>query len=191
MKRIPVVLLMLVGLSSYAVADWELLNEESSLHYISIKDTDAGELNSFKKLSGSVSDSGAVSLSINLASVETGIPIRNERMQEMFFEVSKFAEATLSGDVDLARVAELEVGETYTDAITLNLSLHGVSQEVSNTVQVTKLTDERLLVTSIEPVIVNAGDYKFAQGIEKLREAAKLPSISMVVPVTYSLVFKQ
>ncbi len=191
MKRIPLVLLMLVGLSSYAMADWELLNDESSLHYVSIKDTDAGELNSFNKLSGSVSDSGTVSLSIHLASVETGIPIRNERMQEMFFNVTQYAEATVSGDVDLTRVAELKVGETYTDAITLNLSLHGVSKEVSNTVQVTKLTDGRLLVTSIEPVIVNAGDYKFAQGIEKLREVAKLPSISMVVPVTYSLVFKQ
>lgn len=191
MKRIPLVLLMLMGLSSYAVADWELLNDESSLHYISIKDTDAGELNSFKKLSGSVSDSGTVSLSINLTSVETGIPIRNERMQEMFFDVAQYAEATVSGDVDLARVAKLKVGETYTDSITLNLALHGVSKEVSNTVQVTKLTGERLLITSIEPVIVNAGDYKFAQGIEKLREVAKLPSISMVVPVTYSLVFKQ
>lgn len=191
MKRIPLVLLMLVGLSSYAMADWELLNDESSLHYVSIKDTDAGELNSFNKLSGSVSDSGTVSLSIHLASVETGIPIRNERMQEMFFNVTQYAEATVSGDVDLTRVAELKVGETYTDVITLNLSLHGVSKEVSNTVQVTKLTDGRLLVTSIEPVIVNAGDYKFAQGIEKLREVAKLPSISMVVPVTYSLVFKQ
>lgn len=191
MKRIPLIMLVLLGLSSYVFADWELVNDQSSLHYVSIKDTDAGEINSFKQLNGSVSANGAVSLSINLASVETGIPIRNERMQEMFFEVAKFAQANISGDVDLARVSELAVGDTYTDLITLKLSLHGVSNEVTSAVQITKLSQERMLVSSLEPVIVNAADYKFVDGIEKLREAAKLPAISMVVPVTYSLVFKQ
>lgn len=191
MKKIPLIILVLLGLSSYVFADWELVNDESSLHYVSIKDTDAGEINSFKQLNGSVSANGSVSLSINLASVETGIPIRNERMQEMFFEVAKFAQANISGDVDLARVSELAVGDSYTDSITLKLSLHGVSNEVASGVQITKLSQERMLVTSLEPVIVNAGDYKFVDGIEKLREAAKLPAISMVVPVTYSLVFKQ
>ena len=191
MKRIPLVMLMLLGFSPLAIADWELLNDESSLHYVSIKSSNAGEVNSFQKLSGSVSDSGEVSLNIDLASVETDIPIRNERMQEMFFDVGKFAEANISGSVDLARVSELEVGDTYTDSITLKLSLHGVSKDVTSGVQITKLSNDKMLVTSLEPVIVNAGDYKLAEGIEALREIASLPTVSTVVPVTYSLVFKQ
>ena len=191
MKRIPLVMLMLLGFSPLAIADWELLNDESSLHYVSIKSSNAGEVNSFQKLSGSVSDSGEVSLNIDLASVETDIPIRNERMQEMFFDVGKFAEANISGSVDLARVSELEIGDTYTDSITLKLSLHGVSKDVTSGVQITKLSNDKMLVTSLEPVIVNAGDYKLAEGIEALREIASLPTVSTVVPVTYSLVFKQ
>ncbi len=191
MKRIPLVMLMLLGFSPLAIADWELLNDESSLHYVSIKSSNAGEVNSFQKLSGSVSDSGEVSLNIDLASVETDIPIRNERMQEMFFDVGKFAEANISGSVDLARVSELEVGDTYTDSIALKLSLHGVSKDVTSGVQITKLSNDKMLVTSLEPVIVNAGDYKLAEGIEALREIASLPTVSTVVPVTYSLVFKQ
>lgn len=191
MKRIPLVMLMIFGMSSYVFADWELLNDESSLHYVSIKDASTGEINSFKTLQGSVSASGAVSLNVDLTSVETHVPIRNERMQEMFFEVAKFAQAHISGDVDIARVAELEVGESYTETITLALSLHGVSSDVTSGVQVIKLSNEKVLVTSLEPVLVNAEAYKLAEGIEKLREVAKLPSISLLVPVTYSLVFKQ
>lgn len=191
MKKISLVMLMLVGLSPCAFADWELLNDESSVHYVSIKSSNVGELNSFKKLSGSVTDKGAASLNINLASVETHIPIRNERMQEMFFDVAKFTEANISGDVDLSRVTELELGETYTDTITLKLSLHGVSKDVTSGVQITKLADNKVLVSSLEPVIVNAEDYDLTEGLEALRVIANLVTISPVVPVTYSLVFKQ
>lgn len=191
MKKISLVMLMLLGLSPCVFADWELLNDESSLHYVSIKNSKAGEINSFKTLAGSVNDNGTVSLTINLTSLETNIPIRNERMQDMLFQVSEFAEARISGMVDLARVSKLEVGETYRDSITLNLSLHGVSKEVTSGVQITKLAHDKMLVSSLEPVLVNAEDYGLAEGIEALRVVASLPTISTVVPVTYSLVFAQ
>ena len=191
MKKTPLVMMLLLGLSPSAFADWELLNDESSLHYVSIKSTNIAEMNSFKTLTGSVSDEGAVSLNINLASAETHIPIRNERMQEMLFEVGQFAEATITGDVDLARVEKLDVGETYTDSITLKLSLHGESKDVTSGVQITKLAGGKMLVSSLEPVIINAENYKLAAGVEALREIAGLQAVSTVVPVTYSLVFKQ
>lgn len=191
MKRISLAILIVLGLSASAFADWELLNDESSLHYISIKDLNKGELNTFKELSGSVSDSGAVSLTVNLRSVETYIPIRDERMQNELFEVSQFAAATISGKVDITTLTQLAVGETYTDTLKLTLSLHGVSKEVTSGVRVTKLSNGRVLVSSLEPVIINAEDYGLAKGIEKLRNLASLPTISWVVPVTYSLVFQE
>ena len=191
MKKISLVMLVMLGLSPCAFADWSLLNDESTINYVSIKKSKIGEVNSFKKLTGSINDSGAVSLNINLGSVETNIPIRNERMKTMLFEIGEFAEAKISGTVDLARVSKLEVGDTYTDSIKLKLSLHGVSKDVTGDVQVTKLTHKRLLVSSVKPVIVSAEDYNLAEGVEKLLSAASLPSISTAVPVTYSLVFKQ
>ncbi|WP_205341429.1 YceI family protein [Denitrificimonas caeni] len=191
MKKISLVMLMLLGLSPCVFADWELLNDESSLHYVSIKNSKAGEINSFKTLAGSVSDNGTVSLTIDLTSLETNIPIRNERMQDMLFQVGEFAEAHISGMVDLARVSKLEVGETYRDSITLKLSLHGAAKDVTSGVQITKLAHDKMLVSSLEPVLVNAEDYGLAEGIEALRVVASLPIISTVVPVTYSLVFEQ
>lgn len=191
MKKLSLAMLFALGFSSYAFADWTLVNEESSLNYVSIKNLNVSELNTFKSLSGSINESGAVSININLGSVETKIPIRDERMQAMFFEIGKFAEAKISGSVNLARANKLAVGDTYTDSIKLKLSLHGMSKEVAGTAQITKLTNNRLLVTSIEPVIINSEDFGLIDGVEKLREIAKLTSINTTVPVTYSFVFKQ
>ena len=69
--------------------------------------------------------------------------------------------------------------------------MHGVTQDVSSHVQVTKLKANKVLLTSLEPVILNAAHYKLAQGVEALREIAGLPAVSPLVPVTYSLVFQQ
>ena len=191
MKKLPLFMMALLGVAPSAFADWTLLNDQSSLHYVSIKSTDIAEINSFNKLSGTVTDQGVVSFDVHLASVDTGVAIRDERMQEMFFEVTQFAQASVSGDVDLARVTALGVGETYSDTIQLQLSLHGVTQDVSSHVQVTKLNAGKVLLTSLEPVILNAAHYKLAQGVEALREIAGLPAVSPLVPVTYSLVFQQ
>lgn len=191
MKKLPLFMMALLGVAPSAFADWTLLNDQSSLHYVSIKSTDIAEINSFNKLSGTVTDQGVVSFDVHLASVDTGVAIRDERMQAMFFEVTQFAQASVSGDVDLARVTALGVGETYSDTIQLQLSLHGVTQDVSSHVQVTKLKANKVLITSLEPVILNAAHYKLAQGVEALREIAGLPAVSPLVPVTYSLVFQQ
>jgi hypothetical protein len=51
------------------------------------------------------------------------------------------------------------------------------------------LTADRLLVSSVRPVIVNAGPLGLDEGVERLREAAGLPSISPAVPVTFQLTF--
>ena len=190
MKKIPLLLLMLMGLAPCAFADWTLLNDQSSLQYISIKDAHIGEINRFKNLSGSVSEAGEVSLTIDLASVETGIPIRDERMQAMLFDVGQFAQAKISGMLDLTRATQPELGETYTDTIKLTLSLHGIEKELNSRVQVTQLAGNKISVVALEPVLMNAADYKLAEAVEALREIAKLPSISLLVPVTYSLVFQ-
>lgn len=191
MKKLSLVMLFAMSFSPYLYADWTLVNEESALNYLSIKNLKVAELNTFKSLNGSINDSGTVSININLGSVETNIPIRNERMQTMFFEIGKFAEANISGSVNLDRTTKLAVGETYTDSIKLTLALKGHTKEVAGKAQITKLTDNRLLVTSIDPVIINAEDFGLTGGVEKLREIAKLSTINTVVPVTYSLVFKQ
>lgn len=190
MKALSGIVLLLAFLSPSAFAQWDLSADDSNINFVSIKSLKIGEVHSFQKVTGSINDTGQVELNIDLSSVETNIGIRNDRMKTMLFDTTKFLEAKITGVVDLEKVTNLKEGDTYTKSVKLNLSLHGVSHQVTNQVQVTKLSGERLLVSSVMPLVINASDYGLAEGIEKLRVIAGLPSISSAVPVTFRLVFK-
>lgn len=178
-------------LSSNTLAQWELVNDESTVNYVSIKKSSVGEVNSFKELNGSIEDNGKLSVNIDLGSVETNIPIRDERMKTMLFEVASFSKASISAALDPEALDKMDIGETYKDSIRFNLSLHGVAKEMATDVRVVKLAKNRILAVSVNPIIVNADQYNLLEGVEKLREVANLPSISTAVPVTFSLVFNK
>ena len=121
MKKTALIMFAMLLLSSSAFAEWTLNNEESTIHFVSIKKSTVGEVHHFTKLNGSIKDSGAVSLNIDLASVETNIPIRNDRMKSMLFNIEQFSQANLSGTVDLTRLETLKTGESYHDSIKFKL----------------------------------------------------------------------
>jgi len=107
----------------------------------------------------------------------------------MLFEISSFAQARISGKVSLDKLNKLEVGESYIELVALNLSLHGISNQIKNNIRVTKLKGSQIHITSIRPVLIKADDYALSEGVEKLRKIASLPSITGLVPVTFDLVF--
>jgi len=132
-----------------------------------------------------------VEIAIDLTSVDTNIAIRDERMKEFLFETERFAVAVLTAQVDADAVAELAVGSTQALSVEGELTLHGQSEPVTLALNVVRLSDSELLAISSQPVIINAGSFDLADGVEKLREIAGLPSISTAVPVTFSLTFKR
>jgi polyisoprenoid-binding protein YceI len=186
-----VFLLSTLLLSSNALAKWELVNDQSTINYVSVKASKVAEINSFKKLNGTIKDTGELSVDIDLGSVETNIAIRNERIKAMLFEVASFSTANISAELDPKLFNDLTIGESFKSAISFNLSLHGVSQKITTDIQVVKLAKNDILAFSLNPIIINADKYNLVAGIEKLRDVANLPSISPVVPVSFSLVFKQ
>jgi polyisoprenoid-binding protein YceI len=176
-------------ISSNALAKWSLINDESSVNYVSIKSSKVGELNYFNKLSGTINDNGSLSVDIDLASIETNIPVRNERVKSILFETASFTKANVLANLDLDKLDELNIGDTHTSPIKFKLSLHGASKEITANIRVVKLTKNRLLALSLSPIIIDANQYNLSEGINKLREVAKLPSISTTVPVSFSLIF--
>ena len=179
----------LLFLSQYTLAGWQLDKDASEISFVSVKKSNVAETHHFRQLSGEVDDTGKARLSIDLASVETNIPIRNERMQTMLFETGRFPSATITATVDTAALNQLEAGQTMTKEVDLTLSLHGEEQKKTARIQITGLTDNRVMVSSLAPIVINADKYKLHQGIEKLRKVAGLDAISPVVPVTFKLVF--
>ncbi|MFL0797681.1 MAG: YceI family protein [Cellvibrionaceae bacterium] len=186
-----IALLVSVLFSSSAFANWSLENSESTLSFVSTKKSAVGEVHHFKSINGTVSEKGEIAIEIDLSSVETGIGIRNDRMKAMLFNVAKFAKAHVTANVDKQKLDALAVGEAYVDTVAFTVSLHGLSQYLTSKIKVVKLKEGKILASSVQPIVINAGQFGLDAGIEKLREVAGLPSISTAVPVMFDLAFKR
>ncbi|GAB3284214.1 YceI family protein [Parahaliea aestuarii] len=176
--------------ASTAAAQWELDNDSSSLNFISIKNDAVAETHRFGSLVGFVGADGAVQLGIDLASVDTGIEIRDQRMREMLFDTAKFTTANVTGQVDPAILSQVEPGTVLSTDLEVNLSLHGVESKVSVPVVVIGESTGLLRVITARPVLLSANNFDLLKGVAALQEVAGLNSISTAVPVTFHLVFK-
>lgn len=172
-------------------AAWQLNAEQSTLHFITTKAINVSEIHQFRKLNGSVDSAGKASVEIDLSSVDTAIPIRDERMQKLLFETDRFPAANFSAQVPIEKLAQFKPGESQVLQLKGELGLHGMTVPVQAAAKVTRLADKSLQVDSLGPVLVSASDVGLVQGIEKLREIAGLPSIGQSVAITFNLNFRQ
>lgn len=177
-------------LAGSAQAQWSLDNSASTLSFVTVKADHVGEVHTFDQLSGSIDDRGNVEIMVELASVNTLIDIRNERMQSMLFETNLFPRAMITGDVDLASFTEMSPGASITAQVEFELDIHGVSNSYNTELIVTRLANGVFASTS-KPIIVTAASHGLVDGVEALREIAGLPSISRSVPVTFNVVFDE
>ena len=177
-------------LAGSAQAQWSLDNSASTLSFVTVKADHVGEVHTFDQLSGSIDDRGNVEIMVELASVNTLIDIRNERMQSMLFETNLFPRAMITGDVDLASFTEMSPGASITAQLEFELDIHGVSNSYNTELIVTRLVNGVVASTS-KPIIVTAASHGLVDGVEALREIAGLPSISRSVPVTFNVVFDE
>lgn len=182
--------LLLATASMGVQADWELDGERSAVQFMSVKNASVAELHHFRSITGGISDTGAAQVALDLDSVETLIPIRNQRMRELLFETVRFPAAMLRAEVPES-LSELPVGETRDTSIDVEVDLHGNKTSYIAEVLVTRLNDGSLQVVISEPIVVKAADFDLAAGIEVLREVAGLASISTAVPVSGQLVFSK
>jgi polyisoprenoid-binding protein YceI len=177
--------------AGYAQADWQLLPTDSSLTFTSTKNAQLTETHSFAGLSGAIKSQGAAEISIPLASVETLVPIRNERLRVMLFETQTFPLALVSANLTLEPLLTLNVGESMTQEVPLTINLHGISQTQAATLNVVRLAVTDFKVTTVEPLLVDVADFGLADGVQALREIAGLKSIDAIIPVSLSLHFRQ
>jgi polyisoprenoid-binding protein YceI len=181
--------LLLSGLSATAFADWQLDSEASSVHFVTVKNASVAESHSFSEVSGAIDDAGVVTVSIGLDSVETLIPIRNERLREFLFETANFATAEISAQVQSTAIEAAAAGDIVSKTFPVTLSLHGESKTIDVSVILVGTESGTLLAITSRPILVNAADFGLADGVEKLKELASLKSISTAVSVSFQLQF--
>ena len=178
-------LLITLVLTGSAHAGWDL-TASSRIGFVSIKNNRIGENNVFEQVTGSISGAGRVALSIDLTSVETGVGIRNERLQRMLFEVGKFPTATVQATLSASQLDALKAGGSVSETVKVTVSLHGVSVDKLAALSV-GVSEDGLRVTSTQPIVVTAQDFGLESGVAALQAIAGLNAISRSIPITVDL----
>ena len=184
-----VVFAAIIGLAP-AHAHWQLNNTLSQLNFLTTKAGNITETHSFKSISGGINDAGEIHISIDTASIDTLIPIRDERMRAILLKSEAFPSADFKGIIDAAALKDLSPGSSKVIDVQGELTLVGASIPVVTTVLATKVNGRALLVNTLKPILLDAGNLGLAAAVEELRELAGLPSISLSVPVVFTLTFQ-
>ncbi|WP_100642454.1 YceI family protein [Alteromonas facilis] len=184
--RLLMLALMLV--SSSTLASWHLDNSKSQLNFISTKNEHISEIHTFDTLTGSLGNDGKLSVEIDLTSVNTLIPIRNTRMQEMLFNVAAHKLASFNTTLP-ATIMQLGVGEQVMLEQAGTMHISGADAEVTFSISVSRLDDNTFVAHTLKPTLLSANQFDLTGGIDALRSVAGLKSISYTVPVTFSVTF--
>lgn len=163
--------------------------EQSQLNFVSYKNEHIAESHSFDSFSGTLDQQGKLSIEVDLSSVNTLIPIRNERMKSMLFDVANFAKASFTASLG-EEVLAMKSGTSAVKSVTGILKIKDTSQEVQFNVVISALGDNKYLATTTKPTLINATRFGLGDGISALKEIAMLKSISKTVPLSFSVVFE-
>ena len=182
---------LLSAFSPVSLADWSLMHAESDIAFVTVKNNAVVESHTFTQFTGSVSAEGEAQVNIDLASVETQIPIRNERMAAMLFETVRFPSLKITSKFDPATLGKMEEGASLHIDVPAKITMHGTHADMRLPIVITKLSAKRFQVVTAKPIVAYASQFDLTQGVEALRVIAKLATITPAVPVTFSLIFEQ
>ena len=177
----------LLLMTQATLADWRLTSS-SKVGYVSIKNNAIAEHNVFSGVTGSLSKKGQLKITIDLSTVETQVDIRNQRMRELFFEVTQYPQAVVTAELDVQELAQVDSGAPLEIVKPFTLSLHGVEATAEAHLRVVAVGG-RAWVSTVRPVLISAADFGLEGGVSALQKIAGLEAIAAVVPVSIDLKF--
>lgn len=181
--------LLAACMSLPAQADWYLDNESSRLSFISTKAGNLSEVHRFLTLHGRIDARGAARLRVEMESVSTGIPVRDERLRSLLFSTKEFPDAHIMAQLNLAPITDLAPGAQLEISLPVQVEIRGRKHGYMAELLATRLDDRRFQVVTLAPLVLHAEHFGLEEGVEALRKAARLSNISLSVPVGAVMIF--
>ena len=182
-------LLLTLGVSLSAQANWYLDGESSRLSFITTQNANIADVHRFLVLHGKVDRKGLAQLRIEMDSVNSSVPLRDERMRDVLFDFKHFPEAQISAQIDLQPINDLASGAQLELRLPVTVSLRGKQHTYQAELLATRLDERRFQVVTQEPLMLQAEDFGLQPELETLRKLAGLSAISFSVPVNAVLIF--
>ncbi len=162
---------------------WQVIPENSAIYLVTTKKQHIAEVMQIPGLTGQYR-AGKLQLEIDLSSIDSGVPIRDQRMREHLFDVASAPSARLTAALPAAM---LQPGR---HTVGFTLEMRGASHDYTADIWVSALNNDRLLVSLVKPIVVQAKDFGLVDGVDTLADLVNLAHISYAVPVTASLVLQ-
>ena len=182
-------LVLTLGVSLSAQANWYLDGESSRLSFITTQNANIADVHRFLVLHGKVDRKGLAQLRIEMDSVNSAVPLRDERMRDVLFDFKHFPEAQISAQIDLQPINDLASGAQLELRLPVTVSLRGKQHTYQAELLATRLDERRFQVVTLEPLMLQAEDFGLQPELETLRKLAGLSAISFSVPVNAVLIF--
>jgi len=171
-------------------ANWQLDSNASSLNFVSVKNDVVSEVHHFSELAGQW-DGETASVSIPVSSMQTNIPIRNERIWQYVLQAEKFNAIEASVKIAEDAIKAMQVTEAKLLDLPITLNIAGQTATVNAKVRILKLTDNLIQADTTAPIMLNTNSFNLTAGVAKLQELAGLKRIDPLVPVSFSVRFSR
>lgn len=181
-------LLALVFASSLAQASnhYQVDESVSTISFATIKKQYIVEPAVINKVSGQIDHQGNLSLSANISELSTGVDIRDQRLNAMFFKSDLFPTVDVKAAIpaDILKADKLIQQRTLSATVTLL----GNSKDLEFVVNIVKAGDT-LTVSTAKPVTISAAAFNIAaDSVNAISTLMGGIGISDSVPVSFSLV---
>lgn len=169
--------------------DWVLNASQSNVYMQTEKLENTIEKHRFTSIEGTVSKDGDATIKVDLNTLDTGIDLRNVRMRFVLFETYKFPNAIITARIDKSKLSELTSRSRINYTLLAKVNLHGIVRDIQIPVEIARVNDTTVAVSTIKPVDVSAETFDFMKGIAKLSDAMGGIRIVPAASITFDLVF--
>jgi polyisoprenoid-binding protein YceI len=178
--------------TSAAPSAWTIAQDQSNITFVTTKAGQAGvggiaETQTFKRFSGGIDAQGKVTLAIDLASVDTGVEIRDERLRTMLWNVKATPQAVFAAQLPAEALNRINSSTGVTMDVEGQLQMAGQTKPVKAKLRVNRLNNDQLQVVTLAPILVNANDYGIRNGVEAMREVMGLNFLASSAPVSFTI----
>jgi outer membrane protein OmpA-like peptidoglycan-associated protein len=169
--------------------DWLLDPTRSHVYMQTEKREGVIERHQFTAVEGGVTKDGDATIKIDLASIETGIDLRNVRLRFLLFETYKFPTAEIHARLDKNKLQGLSARTPVNYPLLLSVNMHGIANDIPTSVWVTRISDTTVSVATINPILVTGESFGFTKNVAKLVDSMGGIRIVPDASITFELIF--